>query len=121
MNRYLQSSGVYSPFTGEPNYNAIQPDFDLPYVVAHEMAHQRGFAREDEANFIAFMVCTKAAHPYARYSGYLNALRVLSVLYRIAPERYRETVATLGEGPRADLKARGRFWARYLQSSGAMR
>src|ERR1043166_6917252 len=38
-------SGVYSPFTGEPNYNTLQPDCDLPFAVAHEMAHQRGYAR----------------------------------------------------------------------------
>ncbi|HYH87023.1 MAG TPA: DUF3810 domain-containing protein [Pyrinomonadaceae bacterium] len=109
----LGISGIYSPFTGEPNYNAIQPGFDIPFSVAHEMAHQRGFAREDEANFVAFIVCTKASHPYVRYSGYLGALRVLGVLYRVAPERYRAVVAGLGEGPRADLKARAQFWARY--------
>jgi hypothetical protein len=106
-------SGVYSPFTGEPNYNALQTDCDLPFAIAHEMAHQRGFAREDEANFIAFLVCTKASNPYVRYSGYLGALRVLGLLFRIAPERYREVAAALGEGPRADLKARAQFWARY--------
>lgn len=109
----LGFSGVYSPFTGEPNYNALQPDSDLPFNVAHEMAHQRGFAREDEANFVAFLVCTKASHPYVRYSGYLGALRVLGVLLRVAPERYRDVVAALGEGPRADLRARAQFWARY--------
>jgi Protein of unknown function (DUF3810) len=106
-------SGVYSPFTGEPNYNTLQPDFDLPFAVAHEMAHQRGYAREDEANFIAFLVCTKSSNPYVRYSGYLGALRVLGILFRIAPERYRDVVAALGEGPRSDLRARAQFWARY--------
>jgi hypothetical protein len=106
-------SGIYSPFTGEPNYNSLQPDCDLPFAVAHEMAHQRGYAREDEANFIAFLVCSKSTNPYVRYSGYLGALRVLGVLFRIAPERYREVVAALGEGPRADLRARAQFWARY--------
>jgi hypothetical protein len=106
-------SGVYSPFTGEPNYNTLQPDCDLPFAVAHEMAHQRGYAREDEANFIAFLVCTKSSNPYVRYSGYLGALRVLGVLFRIAPERYRDVIAALGEGPRADLRARAQFWARY--------
>ena len=107
-------SGIYSPFTGEPNYNAIQPDCSLPFAVAHEMAHQRGFARESEANFVAFLVCIRASHPYVRYSGYLSALRVLGVLFRLAPERYREMVRMLGEGPRADLKARAAFWGRYL-------
>jgi hypothetical protein len=109
----LGVSGIYSPFTGEPNYNALQPDCDLPFAIAHEMAHQRGYAREDEANFIAFLVCAKSSNPYVRYSGYLNALRVLGILVRVAPESFREVVAALGEGPRADLKARAQFWARY--------
>src|SRR5256714_816777 len=109
----LGMSGVYSPFTGEPNYNSLQTDCDLPFSVAHEMAHQRGFAREDEANFIAFLVCTKASNPYVRYSGYLGALRVLGVLFRVAPQSYREVVNALGEGARADLRARAQFWARY--------
>lgn len=106
-------SGIYSPFTGEPNYNAAQVDCDLPFTIAHEMAHQRGFARESEANFVAFLVCIKASHPYVRYSGFLNALRVLGVLQRASPERYREMLASIEPGPRADLKARAAFWARY--------
>jgi hypothetical protein len=109
----LGVSGIYSPFTGEPNYNTLQPDCDLPFAVAHEMAHQRGYAREDEANFIAFLVCTRSSNAYVRYSGYLGALRVLGVLFRVAPESYRDVVSTLGEGPRADLKARAQFWASY--------
>lgn len=106
-------SGLFSPFTGEPNYNAEQPDCDLPYTIAHEMAHQRGYAREDEANFIAFLVCRRAAHPYLRYSGYLRSLRVLAALRpRIAPERYGEIVSALGAGPLADAQASAGFWQR---------
>ncbi len=43
----LGISGMFFPFTGEANFNAEQPDCDLPFAIAHEMAHQRGFARED--------------------------------------------------------------------------
>jgi hypothetical protein len=107
----LGLSGIFSPFTGEPNYNAEQPDWDLPYTIAHEMAHQRGFAREDEANFIAFLVCRRAVHPYLRYSGYLRSLRVLSALQpQVAPERYAEIVASLGQGPLRDAQASAEFW-----------
>lgn len=107
----LGLSGIFSPFTGEPNYNADQPDWDLPYTIAHEMAHQRGFAREDEANFIAFLVCRRAAHPYLRYSGYLRSLRVLAALQpQIAPERYGEIVSALGPGPLRDAQASAEFW-----------
>jgi hypothetical protein len=106
-------SGIYSPLTGEANYNAEQPACDLPYTIAHEMAHQRGFAREDEANFIAFLICSKASHPYLRYSGALRGLRVLSALRpQVTPERYREIVTLLGAGPLQDARASAEFWER---------
>lgn len=110
---WLGVSGVYMPFTGEANFNALQPDFDLPYVMAHEKAHQCGIAREDEANFVAFLVCSNSANPFLRYSAYLNALRVVSELRKSDPERYRTVAGMLAAGPRADLAARAAFWARY--------
>lgn len=109
----LGLSGFYMPFSGEPNFNAAQPDFDLPFVIAHEKAHQRGFAREDEANFIAFLVCINSTHPYLRYSGYLNALKVIRTFGGLDAEFYRSLATRMGEGPRNDLRARAAFWARY--------
>lgn len=109
----LGLSGFYMPFTGEPNFNPAQPDFDLPYVVAHEKAHQRGFAREDEANFIAFVVCVNSTNPYVRYSGYLNALNVVGAFVSLDPQFNKSLFERVGEGPRNDLQARAAFWARY--------
>jgi len=116
----LGISGVYSPLTAEPNYNRIQPAVSIPFSVAHEMAHQRGYARESEANFVAFLVCTGSADPYVRYSGYVGALGTLSVLRSLGPQRLRELYASLGTGPRADLRARSRFWARHLGRASAL-
>jgi hypothetical protein len=109
----LGVSGFYMPFTGEPNFNAAQPDFDLPYVIAHEKAHQRGFAYEDEANFIAFLVCVNSTNPYLRYSGYLNGLKVVGAFAGSDPAYYKNLFARIGEGPRKDLRARAEFWSRY--------
>ncbi len=108
----LGLSGFYMPFSGEPNFNAAQPDFDLPYAIAHEKAHQRGFAREDEAEFIAFLVCINSTHPYLRYSGYLNALKVIRTFGGLDAEFYKSLATRMGEGPRNDLRARAAFWAR---------
>jgi len=108
----LGLSGFYMPFTGEPNFNAAQPDFDVPYVMAHEKAHQHGFTREDEANFIAFLICVNSTHPYLRYSGYLNALRVVGALAGSDPEFYGNLHERIGKGPRNDLQTREAFWAR---------
>jgi hypothetical protein len=43
-----------------------------PYTIAHEMAHQLGYASETEANFIAFVVATEADDPMLRYSMLLQ-------------------------------------------------
>jgi hypothetical protein len=109
----LGISGFYMPFTGEPNFNAAQPDFDLPYVIAHEKAHQRGFAHEDEANFFAFLVCVNSTHPYVRYSGYLHALKVIDAVARPDFAFYKSLFERIDEGPRKDLQARTAFWSRY--------
>jgi hypothetical protein len=105
-------SGIYSPFTGEPNYNADMPDFQLPFTMAHEMAHQRGVARESEANFVAYLVCIGSRDPFVRYSGYRNGLGVLGELYRVEPEKARELAKQLGPGFREDSRRAALFWAK---------
>ncbi|MGD8330920.1 MAG: DUF3810 domain-containing protein, partial [Acidobacteriota bacterium] len=85
---YTQTSGFYSPWTGEANYNGGTPDVSLPQVIAHEMSHQRGFAREDEANFAGYLVAASAPESYARYSAYVFAQRqLLSTLARYDRDR----------------------------------
>jgi Protein of unknown function (DUF3810) len=116
----LGITGVYSPFTGEPNFNADAPDFGQPFSVAHEMAHQRGFARESEANFVAFLVCTHAPDPFVRYSGYRQGLGVAVELYRLDPERARAILKSLGAGYREDTERAARFWAKAGGRAGAL-
>jgi hypothetical protein len=116
----LGLAGFYMPFTGEANFNSAQPDFDLPYSIAHEKAHQRGFAHEDEANFIAFLVCVTSTHPYLRYSGYLNALRVVGAVSGSDLTFYKTLFARIGEGPRNDLRARTAFWSRFQGRASAV-
>jgi endo-1,4-beta-mannosidase len=64
--------------TGESNINTNYPDFLAPFTMAHEMAHQRGIAREDEANFVAFLVCIGSDDAYIRYSGYTNVANYIA-------------------------------------------
>src|SRR5205085_3023674 len=94
----LGISGIYFPFTGEPNYNADAPDFERPFSIAHEMAHQRGFARESEANFVAFLVCTHASDPFVRYSGYRQGFGVAFELYKLDPAKARSILNELVAG-----------------------
>ena len=74
---YTHITGVYTFFTGEANINVTFPDYTIPFTAAHELAHQRGFAREDEANFIAFLVCMESDDPFIRYSGLVRMTEYL--------------------------------------------
>jgi hypothetical protein len=111
---WLSVAGFYSPFTAETDFNREQPAWDLPFSMAHEKAHQRGYAREDEASLIGFLACIDASDPFVRYSGYLHSLKVLTALRGIAPGLYGETVRSLAGGPRADLVASAAFGIRIV-------
>ena len=116
----LGISGIYFPFTAEPNYNRDLPDFQIPFSIAHEMAHQRGVARESEANFVAYVTCINSRDPFVRYSGYRNGLGVLSELYRVDPEKARELSKQLGPGYREDSRRAAQFWAKASGAAGAL-
>jgi hypothetical protein len=65
----LGIAGVYSPWTGEAHLEGSLPGPIIWHTAAHEVAHQRGIAREEEANFIAWVVLRDAPEAAARYSA----------------------------------------------------
>lgn len=88
---YTHISGVYTFMTGEVNINVNYPDFIRPFTIAHEFSHQRGIAREDEANFVAYLVCIGSEDAYVRYSGYANMLQyVTDALWAADQELYKK-------------------------------
>ncbi|MCL1901903.1 MAG: DUF3810 domain-containing protein [Firmicutes bacterium] len=70
-------SGMYFPLTCEPNINITCPPYQLPVIMAHELAHAAGVMREDEANFLAYYICINSGNEYLRYSGLMYASRIL--------------------------------------------
>ena len=114
---YTHITGVYSFFTGEANLNVDFPDYTLPFTAAHELAHQRGIAREDEANFIAYLVCIGSDDAYIRYSGYLNMYEyVANALYSADDELYFEVRDHLSDEIRYEQRAYSAFFDRYRDS-----
>lgn len=117
---YTHVTGVYTFFTGEANLNVNFPDYTLPYTAAHELAHQRGVAREDEANFVAFLVCMESDDPYIRYSAYLNMYEyVAAALARTDPDRYRVLYQTLPYEVIAEQAAYRVFFEKYRENVAA--
>ena len=114
---YTHVSGVYTFFTGEANLNVNFPDYVLPYTAAHEFAHQRGIAREDEANFVAFLVCMESDDHYIRYSAYLNLYEYVSnALYLANRDAYIEVYYDLPCGALTDMAAYSKFFEKYQKT-----
>lgn len=111
---YTHISGVYTYFTGEANVNIHCPDYSLPFTAAHELAHQRGIAREDEANFIAFLVCSRSEDNYIRYCGYMNLCEyVLNALYACDKDLWSEVCADLDRRAIREMVAYNEFYEKY--------
>lgn len=114
---YTHITGVYSYFTGEANINTNMPDYTIPFTAAHELAHQRGIAREDEANFVAFLVCTASDEPYIRYCGYVNMYEYLAgPLYSANSEMYSDCYFKVPKEIRAECSAYSKFFNKYRQN-----
>ena len=74
LGNYLGYSGYYNPITGEAQVNTTVPFFLQSFVTTHEIAHQLGYAKEMEANFVGFLVARESPHPAVRYSIYFDLL-----------------------------------------------
>lgn len=109
---YLNLTGMYSPFTIEANYNDACMDYVIPYTACHELGHLRGFIREDEAGFVAWLACYHSKEPAFRYSGALNALKYgLNALYReVEYEEYKEFYNAMPLEIRWDLWKNSEYW-----------
>ena len=111
---YLSLSGIYTFYTGEANVNMLFPDYDIAFAAAHELSHQRGIMRENEANFMAYLVLSESEDSFMRYSAALSMYGyVASALYKTNPERYSEIAEGLCEGARADIMASDEISLKY--------
>ena len=110
----LDFTGFYSSFTGESNVNVDSPACMLPSTIAHELAHQRGFASEQECNFLAVLASTTCADPAYQYSGWLIGYVYLgNALYSQDPEAYWAIRETLPEEVKLDLAYNNAYWAQF--------
>ncbi|MCP1298700.1 DUF3810 domain-containing protein [Chryseobacterium sp. S0630] len=69
--------GYYNPFTAEAQYNSGLPHTFIPFTTAHESSHQLGFAREQEANFVGYLIGIHSTNTELRYSTEFFTLKSL--------------------------------------------
>lgn len=111
---YMGFSGYLNPFTNEAQIDGLIPSYKYPTTASHEVAHQLGFAAENEANFIGSMAAMHHKDMYFKYSGYTFALRhCLHDLYKRDPETYKILIKTLNPGILKNYEEAQNFWNDY--------
>lgn len=107
----LGFTGLYFPFTGEANVNVDSPVCLFPATIAHEMAHQRMVAAEEEANFVGIAACVTCDDVVFQYSGYLMGLIHLSnALYSADKDAWYEVRATFPQELVTDWNDNNAYW-----------
>ncbi|MEF9959407.1 MAG: DUF3810 domain-containing protein [Niameybacter sp.] len=111
---YTGITGIYSPFTAEPNVNISVPSITIPATTCHEMAHQRGYGFENECNFIAYITALSHPDPDFQYSAYIMAIAYTSNALATADRDLLLSInANMPEGIYTDLVAINTFWDGY--------
>lgn len=111
---YAHISGIYFPYTGEANINTDQPMLYFPASCLHEAAHQHGFAREDEANFLAFYVSQYSGNVSVEYSGTMLALvESMNKLYDQDKDLYFALRKKYSDGINRDLQDNYLYWQNF--------
>lgn len=111
---YMGFSGYLNPFTNEAQVDYLLPKFRFPTTASHEVAHQLGYAAENEANFISYLATTNHPDTYFRYSGYAFALgHCLNDLYLRNPDAYETVISNLNLGVRKNFQEVRDFWESY--------
>lgn len=72
LGNYLGYTGYYNPFSGEAQVNTTVPLVVQPFTTCHEIGHQLGYAKEDEANFAGYLSARSSPDPAFRYSVYFD-------------------------------------------------
>jgi hypothetical protein len=70
VGHYFGFSGYLNPFTGEAQMNTVEPVFTKPFVIDHEIAHQLGYGKENEASFVSYLACKNSSNVDFHYSVY---------------------------------------------------
>lgn len=111
---YTGITGVYFPYLVESNVNIDVPEYQIPATALHEIAHTRGFAREDEAGFIAFLAGIADSNPDFAYSVIVDAaVRCLDSLYSADKDAWQRVVDSLDAAVWRDFAASNVYWQQF--------
>nr|WP_300005629.1 DUF3810 domain-containing protein [Tissierella sp.] len=107
-------AGIFIPFLSEANINYMMPKFSTPFTASHEIAHKKGFASEDSANFVGFLACYSHSDNYFKYSAFHAMMNYVgNSLYQNDKELYREIAALRSQEVLEDIETNIAFWEKH--------
>ncbi len=110
----LGFQGYYNPFSGEAQVNTTVPVFTQPFIACHEIGHQLGYGKENEANFAGFLACRAHPSPAFRYSVYFDMYHyTISELYGRDSLKARHYIDSLSPLVKKDFKVVRDFFNKY--------
>lgn len=102
---YTGILGYYNPFTSEAQFNSQMPSTSIPFTLAHESMHQFGIAREQEANFTAYLIGKNAKNSDLKYSTEYYVLKsLLAYLANDNPEFVKSILSNYSPAMKRDRK-----------------
>ncbi|RNC86814.1 MAG: DUF3810 domain-containing protein [Winogradskyella sp.] len=111
---YMGFSGYLNPFTNEAQVDGLIPIYKFPTTSCHEVAHQLGYAAENEANFIGAIAAITNDDSYFKYSGYTFVLRYcLADIYRRDDKQYESLLKDINKGILKNYQEVQDFWKDY--------
>jgi hypothetical protein len=114
LQTYNGTSGYLNPLTGEAQVNDRIPKTSYPTTTCHEMAHQIGFAAENEANFVGFLAANYNDDVYFKYASYRMAfVYCFSEIRKRENEKSKKLIKLLNKGILKDFNASNEFWQQY--------
>ncbi len=110
----INFTGFFFPYTGEANINVDSPACLIPSTIAHELAHQRGTAAEDEANFVGIFASLESGDEVYTYSASLLAyIHLGNALHGADYDAWVEVYYSLSDEVRGDLISNNQYWDQY--------
>lgn len=114
MLSYMGYGGYLNPFTNEAQVNGRLPLFRYTVVCGHEIGHQLGYSKENETNFIGYLVALNHPDPHFRYSAKAYALAyTLGEVRRRDGKTFEMLYNKLNPGVRKNYAQLEAFWKSF--------
>ncbi|MHC5309883.1 DUF3810 domain-containing protein [Myroides sp. LJL116] len=111
---FMGFSGYINPLTNEAQINRHIPKLTMPITASHEVAHQYGFARESDANFIGFLANYHHNSLLNQYAANIFALRYcLGELNKKESEEFLAILQSIPQGIKDNILENAVFWHKH--------